>query len=85
MYSSKRLSNSLKQQRMDAQDRLNKIQGLQALHEQATKMAAGGANALEVRNFIGEGAKKIAYDYPDEEAFHKAARATLAYKRGQVL
>ena len=70
---------------MDVQNRLNKIQGLQALHEQATKMAAEGANALEVRNFVGEGAKQIAYQYPDEEAFHKAARATLAYKQGKTL
>ena len=68
---------------METQDRLNKVLGLQALHEQATKMAAGGANALEVRNFIGEGTKRIAYEYPDEEAFHKAARATLAYKKSK--
>ena len=68
---------------MDVQDRTNKVLGLQALHQQAVKMANEGANALEVRNFIGEGAKKIAYDYPDEDAFHKAAVATLAYKRQQ--
>jgi hypothetical protein len=68
---------------MDPQDRLNKINGLQALHQKATDMANKGAGALEVRNFIGEGAKKIAYDYPDEEAFHKAARATLAYKQSK--
>lgn len=66
---------------MEPKDRLNKVLGLQALHEQATKMAANGSNALEIRNFIGEGAKKIAYTYPDEEAFHKAARATLEYKK----
>jgi len=44
-------------------------------------MADKGANALEVRHFVNEGAKRVAYEHPDEEAFHKAARATLAYKQ----
>ena len=66
---------------MQDQDRLNKILGLQAVHEQATKMANEGADPLQIRNFIGEGAKKVAYTYPDEEAFHKAAKATLQYKK----
>ena len=70
---------------MDEQQRLNKVLGLQALQEQATKMAGEGANALEVRNFVSEGAKKIAYQFPDEEAFHKATKATLAYKKSRGL
>jgi hypothetical protein len=44
-------------------------------------MADQGADVFEVRNFSNEGAKKIAYEHPDEEAFHKAARATMAYKQ----
>lgn len=85
MYSIKVTSYLVIVPEMDPVDRTNKVLGLQALHEQATKMANEGANALEVRNFIGEGAKKIAYQYPDEDAFHKAAVATLAYKKGRTL
>ena len=66
---------------MDVQQRINKVQGLQAVKEQAIKMADEGAGALEVRHFINEGAKRVAYEYPDEEAFHNAAKATLAYKQ----
>lgn len=66
---------------MDVQSRINKVQGLQAVRDQAMKMADQGADAFEVRNFVAEGAKKIAYEHPDEDAFHKAAQATLAYKR----
>jgi hypothetical protein len=66
---------------MDIEQRANKVAGLQAVKEQALKMADEGAGALEVRHFVNEGAKRVAYEHPDEEAFHKAARATLAYKQ----
>jgi hypothetical protein len=44
-------------------------------------MAADGADSDAVRSFIGESKINLAYELPDEEAFTKAARATLAYKR----
>jgi len=66
---------------MDVQQRINKVKSLQTLKEHAMNMADQGAGALEVRHFVNEGAKRIAYEHPDEEAFHNAARATLAYKR----
>jgi len=66
---------------MDIEQRANKVAGLQAVKDQAMKMADEGAGALEVRHFVNEGAKRVAYEHPDEEAFHKAARATLAYKQ----
>ena len=66
---------------MDIQQRVNKVAGLEAVKDQAMKMANEGAGALEVRHFVNEGAKRVAYEHPDEEAFHKAARATLAYKQ----
>lgn len=66
---------------MDLEQRVNKVKGLEAVKEQAMRMADEGADALEVRSFVNEGAKRVAYENPDEEAFHKAARATLAYKR----
>ena len=66
---------------MDLEQRVNKVKGLEAVKEQAMKMADEGANALDVRHFVTEGAIRVAYENPDEEAFHKAARATLAYKQ----
>jgi len=66
---------------MDVQQRINKVQSLEAIKEHALKMADEGAGALEVRHFVNEGAKRVAYEHPDEEAFHNAAMATLAYKR----
>ena len=66
---------------MDVQQRVNKVAGLEAVKDQAMKMANEGAGALEVRHFVNEGAKRVAFEHPDEEAFHKAARATLAYKQ----
>jgi hypothetical protein len=44
-------------------------------------MADEGADALEVRSFVNEGAKRVAYENPDEESFLKAAKATFGYKR----
>jgi hypothetical protein len=44
-------------------------------------MADKGASSMDVRNFVSEGSKKVAYEIPDEDAFHKAATATMAYKQ----
>ena len=66
---------------MDVQQRINKVKGLEEIKAHAMKMADEGAGALEVRHFVNEGAKRVAFEHPDEEAFHNAARATLAYKR----
>jgi hypothetical protein len=44
-------------------------------------MAADGADSGDVRSFITDAKVNLAYELPDEEAFTKAARATLAYKR----
>ena len=70
---------------MDLEQRINKVKGLEAVKEQALQMADEGADALEVRSFVNEGAKRVAYENPDEEAFLKAAKATFGYKqkRGQ--
>jgi hypothetical protein len=66
---------------MDVQQRINKVQGLQEIKNKAMKMADEGAGALEVRHFVNEGAKRVAYEHPDEDAFRKAASATFAYKK----
>ena len=66
---------------MDLEQRVNKVKGLEAIKEQAIRMADEGADALEVRSFVNEGAKRVAYEHPDEEAFLKAAKATFGYKQ----
>ena len=70
-----------KTSKMDLEQRINKVKGLEAVKEQAIRMADEGADALEVRSFVNEGAKRVAYENPDEEAFLKAAKATFGYKR----
>jgi hypothetical protein len=66
---------------MDLEQRVNKVKGLEAVKAQAMKMADEGADALEVRSFVNEGSKRVAYEHPDEEAFLKAAKATFGYKQ----
>lgn len=66
---------------MDLEQRINKVKGLEAVKEQALQMADEGADALEVRSFVNEGARRVAYEHPDEEAFLKAAKATFGYKQ----
>ena len=74
LYSSKTLMNRVKIP-MDLQDQVKKVEGLEAIKAHAEKMASEGADAFTVRGFINEGAKKLAFEHPDEEAFRKAARA----------
>ena len=45
---------------MDLEQRINKVKGLEAVKEQALQMANEGADALEVRSFVNEGAKRVA-------------------------
>ena len=66
---------------MDLEQRVDKVKGLEAIKEQALQMADEGADALEVRSFVNEGAKRVAYEHPDEDAFYKAAKATFGYKQ----
>lgn len=60
---------------MNTEERLQKVEALQKVKSRAEEMASAGADAFEVRNFINEGTKKLAFMLPDEEAFKKAARA----------
>jgi hypothetical protein len=34
-----------------------------------------------VRDFVSNAKKELAYELPDEEAFGKAVKATMAYRR----
>lgn len=65
---------------MDPEIRAQRIQGLEAIKDKALGMAQTGADSLEVRNFIIDAKKELAYELPDQEAFTKAMNATLAYK-----
>ena len=66
---------------MDVGDRQKKVEGLEAIKDKALGMAKEGKDSLEVRDFVTNAKKELAYELPDEEAFQKAKAATLAYKR----
>lgn len=66
---------------MDAGTRQKRVEALEAIKNKAMEMAIGGKDSLAVRDFVKDAKMSLAYELPDEEAFNKAARATLAYKR----
>ena len=66
---------------MDVGDRQKKVEGLEAIKSKALGMAKEGKDSLEVRDFVTNAKKELAYELPDEEAFQKAKAATLAYKQ----
>lgn len=68
---------------MDAGTRQKRIEALEAIKNNALKLAREGRDSLEVRDFVTEAKKELAYELPDEEAFAKAKNATLAYKRAK--
>lgn len=65
---------------MDIGLRQKKVEGLEAIKNKALEMAKEGKDSFEVRNFVTEAKKELAYELPDEDAFKKAMSATLAYK-----
>ena len=68
---------------MDAGTRQKRVEGLEAIKNKALSMAAEGIDSLEVRDFVTSAKKELAYELPDEDAFQKAARAVIAYRRKQ--
>ncbi len=66
---------------MDAGKRQKRVEGLEAIKNKALELARKGRDSMEVRDFVAEAKKELAYELPDEEAFKKAMNATLAYKR----
>ena len=69
---------------MDAEVRQKRVEALEKIKEKALGLATDGVDSLEVRDFVAEARKKLAYQLPDEDAFRKAVKATRAYinKRG---
>ena len=65
---------------MDAGTRQKRVEALEAIKNRAVEMATKGEYSLAVRDFVTSAKKELAYELPDEDAFVKAAKATLAYK-----
>lgn len=65
---------------MDAGTRQKRVEALEAIKNKAVEMATKGEDSLTVRDFVTSAKKELAYELPDEDAFMKAAKATLAYK-----
>jgi acyl carrier protein len=59
---------------MDAGVRQKRVEALEKIKENALERAKEGADSFEVRNFVTEAKKELAYQLPDEEAFKKAVR-----------
>ena len=68
---------------MDAGVRQKRVEALEAIKNKALGLAKEGRDSLEVRDFVTNAKKELAYELPDEEAFKKAMGATLAYKRSK--
>ena len=54
---------------MNIEDRKNKVAGLEAIKNKALEMAKDGKDSLEVRDFVTNAKKELAFEVPDEEAF----------------
>jgi acyl carrier protein len=68
---------------MDAGVRQKRVEALEKIKDEALKRVKGGSDSLEVRDFVTEAKKELAYSLPDEEAFRKAVRATQVYSRAK--
>ena len=64
---------------MDAGVRQKRVEALEKIKNKAMDMAKTGRDSLEVRNFVTEAKKELAYQLPDEDAFKKAVNVTRAY------
>jgi len=68
---------------MDAGTRQKRVEGLEAIKTKALQMSADGKTDGEVRDFIDEGKKELAFNLPDEDAFRKAVKAADKYKKSK--
>ena len=65
---------------MDDATRQDKIAGLEAIKNKALEMAQQGNDSQEVKEFVVDARKELAFAVPDEEAFRKAAKAAGKFK-----
>jgi len=68
---------------MDVQDRIAKVEGMEALRDAAIQMADQGEDASVIRGFIDEGKKELAYEFPDNEKYAKAFSAASKFRSGE--
>ncbi len=68
---------------MEAGLRQKRVEGLEAIKSKALAMTKEGADDGEVRDFITEGKRNLAFELPDQESFDKAVKATLRYKESK--
>jgi len=64
---------------MDAGVRQKRVEALEKIKDRALNMAKEGRDSFEVRDFVTEAKKELAYELPDEDAFKKAVNVTKAY------
>jgi len=69
---------------MDTSAREARIKGLQSIQKKALNLASEGADAFEVRNFVTEAKKGLAYTVPEEDRFKQSKALALEYKRQQA-
>jgi hypothetical protein len=69
---------------MDPQARQARIKGLQSIQKKALNLAGAGADAFEIRDFVTEAKKGLAYTVPEEDQFRKSKALALEYKRQQA-
>ncbi len=69
---------------MNQEARQARIKGLQTIQKKALNLASAGADAFEVRNFVTEAKKGLAYTIPEEDQFRKSKSLALEYKRQQA-
>ena len=69
---------------MDPQARQARIEGLQSIKKKALNLAGAGADSFEIRDFITQAKKGLAYTVPEEDQFKKSKIRALEYKRQQA-
>ncbi len=68
---------------MDLESRKDKVMGLQSIKEHALDMVDKGKTPGDVRSFIVEARKALAFEVPDEEAFKKAVKVANIFKENK--
>jgi len=69
---------------MDPAAREKRIQGLESIQKRALNLASEGLDAFQIRDFITESKKGLAYTFPEEEQYQKAKVTAMEYKRQQA-
>ncbi len=68
---------------MDPNTRMKRIEGLESIKNEALIRSRRGDNDAEVRSFITDGKKALAFELPDREAFQKAVYVAEKYKKSK--